>query len=157
MDLAVSEMTVDDIAPATRMDEVTPVACVDEVLARATDEMVHLRHRLTAGLEVAPDDIARRAGMDGVVPVSTEQFVVPDVVRHHGGCVASRAHARRVLVQAVARVAGVGAAEGILSRPAVEGPALVLAVHQEHPGDFGPSGMAGLAGRGSWGPQAKGE
>src|SRR6188508_3507146 len=51
-DLAAAEVRVHDVAPAAGDDDVRPVACVDEVLARAADELVGLRLGLPGGLVV---------------------------------------------------------------------------------------------------------
>src|SRR5205807_10235281 len=98
----------------------------DEVVARPAVQVIDLCCGLTAGFVVAPDHVAGGAGVDRVVSVSAEQLVVPDIGRHHSDLAATaRAQARRLPMQAVARITGVGSVEEILSWPGIQRSALI--------------------------------
>ena len=120
-------------------------------LPRCPVQAVDLAGRLALGLVVAPDHVAPRPGVDRVVAVAAEQLVVA-----RRGSARRRARlqvlveaalvrltdARRVLVQPVARVRRIDAAERVVPGARVERAALVALVHEQHAVDARPAGVA---------------
>src|SRR3954447_24603231 len=102
---------------------------------RAAPEPVVLARRLGGGLVVAPDDVAPRAGMDRVVSVAAEELVMAVAPRHHPPVNPAAADdppvALAALVDRVAGVAPVAAAERVAAGARVERAAAVGLVHQQ--------------------------
>ena len=148
--IAVAEVGVDAVCAAAAGDRVPAVAGVDEVLARPAVQAVDLatsagpwacsrpRSRRPTVRRGSCRCRARRAARCDARRCSTYDAVAAGAVE---AALVRLADARRVLVQPVARVGRVGAAERVVPGARVERAALVALVHQQHAVDARPPGV----------------